>query len=61
MVAQAIVAVKKAGIKIGLSDQAPGDFPECSQFLVEQSIDSISFISEALIRGIKNIAKAEKH
>ena len=59
MIAKAIQSAKKAGIKIGLCGQAPSDFPEFSQFLVEQGIDSISFTPDALIRGIENIAKAE--
>ncbi len=60
LIAQAITAAKKAGIKIGLCGQAPSDFPEFSQFLVELGIDSISFTPDALIKGIENIAKAEK-
>lgn len=59
MIAQAIVAAKNAGIKVGLCGQAPSDFPEFSQFLVEQGIDSISFTPDALIKGIENISKAE--
>lgn len=59
LITQAIVAAKKAGIKIGLCGQAPSDFPEFSQFLVEQGIDSISFTPDALIKGIENISKAE--
>lgn len=59
MIGQAIVAAKKAGIKIGLCGQAPSDFPEFSQFLVEHGIDSISFTPDALIKGIENISKAE--
>jgi pyruvate,water dikinase len=59
LIAQAISSAKKAGIKIGLCGQAPSDFPEFSQFLVEQGIDSISFSPDALIKGIENIAKAE--
>jgi pyruvate, water dikinase len=59
LIAQAITAAKTAGIKIGLCGQAPSDFPEFSQFLVEQGIDSISFTPDALIKGIENIAKAE--
>lgn len=59
MIAQAIAAAKKAGIKIGLCGQAPSDFPEFSQFLVEHGIDSISFTPDSLVKGIENIAKAE--
>jgi pyruvate, water dikinase len=54
-----IKKAKRAGIKIGLCGQAPSDFPEFAQFLVEQGIDSISFNADALLRGIENINKAE--
>jgi pyruvate,water dikinase len=59
LIAQAIAAAKNAGIKIGLCGQAPSDFPEFSQFLVEHGIDSISFTPDALVKGIENISKAE--
>jgi pyruvate,water dikinase len=59
MIAMAIVAAKKAGIKIGLCGQAPSDFSEFAAFLVQEDIDSISFNPDALLQGIENINKAE--
>ncbi|HET9744192.1 MAG TPA: putative PEP-binding protein, partial [Chitinophagaceae bacterium] len=59
MIAAMIDKAKKAGVKIGLCGQAPSDFPEFAQFLVEHDIDSISFNPDALIKGIENIQKAE--
>ena len=59
MIATMISKAKKAGVKIGLCGQAPSDFPEFAQFLVEQEIDSISFNPDALLKGIENINKAE--
>jgi pyruvate, water dikinase len=59
MLSMVIQKAKKAGVKIGLCGQAPSDFPEFAQFLVEQGIDSISFNPDALLRGIDNINKAE--
>ena len=59
MMATAIRKAKKAGVKIGLCGQAPSDYPEFAQFLVEQGIDSISFNPDALIKGIENIHRAE--
>jgi pyruvate,water dikinase len=53
-------SAQKAGVKTGLCGQAPSDFPEYAQFLVENGIDSISFNQDALIQGIENIALAEK-
>ena len=59
MIATMISKAKKAGVKIGLCGQAPSDFPEFAQFLVEQGIDSISFNPDALLKGIENINMAE--
>jgi pyruvate,water dikinase len=51
---------KKTKTHIGLCGQAPSDYPEYAQFLVKNRIDSISFNPDAVIKGIENIAKAEK-
>jgi pyruvate,water dikinase len=59
MLKNVIETAKKCGVKIGLCGQAPSDYPEFAQFLVEQGIDSISFNPDALINGIENINKAE--
>jgi pyruvate, water dikinase len=59
MFATMIAKAKHAGVKIGLCGQAPSDFPEFAQFLVEQGIDSISFNPDALLKGIENINHAE--
>jgi pyruvate, water dikinase len=59
MIALVIKKAKAAGKKIGLCGQAPSDFPEFAQFLVQQGIDSISFNADALLKGIENIKKAE--
>jgi len=58
--ARVIKKAKKANRKIGLCGQAPSDFPEMAQFLVEHGIDSISFNPDAIAKGIENIVKAEK-
>ncbi len=42
MIGTAIRKAKQANVKIGLCGQAPSDYPEFAQFLVEQGIDSIS-------------------
>ncbi len=51
---------KKTGTHTGLCGQAPSDYPEYAKFLVKNGIDSISFNPDALIKGIENIAEAEK-
>lgn len=60
MIKAMIQAAKSAGRKIGLCGQAPSDFPEFAEFLVECGIDSISFNPDALTNGIVNIVAAEK-
>jgi pyruvate,water dikinase len=60
MIGMVIEKAKKAGAKIGLCGQAPSDFPEFAQFLVQKGINSISFNPDALIKGIENIIKAEQ-
>ena len=60
MISMVIRKAKKAGVKIGLCGQAPSDLPEFARFLVEEGINSISFNPDALLKGIKNINKAEK-
>jgi pyruvate,water dikinase len=52
---------KKTGTHTGLCGQAPSDYPEYAQFLVQDGIGSISFNPDALIKGIENIAVAEKN
>lgn len=59
MIAMMIDRAKALHAKIGLCGQAPSDFPEFAQFLVEHGIDSISFNPDSLLKGIENINKAE--
>ena len=60
MIRQVIRSARKAGKKIGLCGQAPSDFPQYAQFLVQEGIDSVSFNPDALLRGIENIRQAEQ-
>jgi len=60
MISAVIQKAKKSGVKIGLCGQAPSDFPEFAQFLIDQGIDSISYNPDALIKGVENMVKAEK-
>lgn len=60
MISMAIKKASATGKHIGLCGQAPSDFPEFTQFLVKQGINSISFNPDALLKGIENINLAEK-
>ncbi len=44
----------------GICGQAPSDFPEFAEFLVEEGIESISLNSDTVIKTILVIAKKEK-
>jgi pyruvate, water dikinase len=60
MIAQAIQRVKAKGRKIGICGQAPSDYPEFAQFLVEQGIDSISLNPDSLLRTLPKLVEAEQ-
>ncbi len=49
-IAQAIRTVKASGRKIGICGQAPSDYPEFAQFLVDQGIDSISLNPDTVLK-----------
>ncbi len=59
MIGMVIEKATEAGIKIGLCGQAPSDYPEFAQFLVQKGISSISFNPDAVFKGIENINAAE--
>jgi pyruvate,water dikinase len=50
MLQMAITACKKADKYIGICGQAPSDYPEITQFLVENGIDSISLNPDSLYK-----------
>ena len=60
LIAQVIDVAKKKGKKIGICGQAPSDFPDFAEFLVECGIDSISLIPDTVIKTRLAIAKKEK-
>jgi len=47
--------------KVGICGQAPSDFPEFAEFLVECGIDSISLNPDTVLKTRLIIAEAEKH
>ncbi len=60
MVKMAIAAAKKHHRKIGICGQAPSDYPEFVQFLVEQGIDSISLNPDSVLKTMLEVAKVEQ-
>jgi pyruvate,water dikinase len=60
MVKMVIDTAKRRGRKIGICGQAPSDFPEFATFLVECGIDSMSLISDTVIKTRLAVAEKEK-
>jgi pyruvate,water dikinase len=60
MLTQVIQAAKTRGRKIGICGQAPSDYPEFAQFLVEQGIDSISLNPDVVLKTTLAILEMEK-
>jgi pyruvate, water dikinase len=60
MVAMAIDAAKRKGRKIGICGQAPSDYPEFAEFLVQKGIDSISLNPDTVIQTTQHILQAEQ-
>ncbi|MBW4423454.1 MAG: phosphoenolpyruvate synthase [Nostoc desertorum CM1-VF14] len=59
MVKMVIESAKKCDRKIGICGQAPSDYPEFAQFLVEQGIDSISLNPDSVLKTMLEVAKVE--
>jgi len=60
LVAQVIKVAKEKGRKIGICGQAPSDFPEFAEFLVECGIDSMSLTPDTIIKTRLAVAAKEK-
>ena len=59
MMKMAIEACKKAGKYVGICGQAPSDFPEITEWLVEQGIESMSLNPDSLLRMTKVVLETE--
>ncbi|MDD5110106.1 MAG: phosphoenolpyruvate synthase [Patescibacteria group bacterium] len=60
LVAQVIRVAKKNGKKIGICGQAPSDFPDFAEFLVEEGIDSVSLNPDTVVKTTLAILKTEE-
>ncbi|MDH4122909.1 MAG: phosphoenolpyruvate synthase, partial [Thermoplasmata archaeon] len=60
MIKSVIETAKKQKRKIGICGQAPSDFPDFAEFLVECGIDSISLNPDTVIKTKLRIADKEK-
>ena len=59
LVANVIGAAKAKGRKIGICGQAPSDYPEFAQFLVQQGIDSLSLNPDAVVKTTLAVLEME--
>jgi len=60
MVKQVIEVARKNNVKIGICGQAPSDYPEFAEFLVECGINSISLNPDTVIKTTTAILEVEK-
>ena len=59
MIAKVIAVCREKGRKIGICGQAPSDYPEFAQFLVEQGIHSISLNPDTVLKTTLAILQTE--
>jgi pyruvate,water dikinase len=60
MITQVIKVCREKHRKIGICGQAPSDYPEFAQFLVEQGIDSISLNPDTVMKTTLTILEKEQ-
>jgi pyruvate,water dikinase len=60
MIAQVIRTAKAKGRKIGICGQAPSDYSDFAQFLVEKGIDSISLSPDVALKTTLAILEMER-
>jgi len=60
LIKEIIQIANKRGKKIGICGQAPSDFPDFAEFLVECGINSISLNPDAVVKTRLTIAEKEK-
>ena len=61
LIRQLITTAKRTKTKVGICGQAPSDFPEFAEFLVECGIDSISLIPDSIIKTTIAVNNKEKN
>ncbi|HEX5000783.1 MAG TPA: phosphoenolpyruvate synthase [Terriglobia bacterium] len=56
-IAEVIERAHAAGVKVGICGQAPSDYPEFAQFLMDHGIDSISLNPDSVLGIIQKLAR----
>lgn len=60
MISHVIRAARASGRKIGICGQAPSDYPEFAEFLVEHGIDSVSLNPDSVFKTTATIVEVEQ-
>jgi len=60
LVSSVIKTARAHGVKIGICGQAPSDYPEFAQFLVEEGIDSMSLNPDAVMKTMVKVVEIEQ-
>ena len=59
LISQLIKTAHENNTPVGICGQAPSDYPDFVEFLVNEGIDSISLTPDSMLRAKKNVADAE--
>jgi len=59
MIRDLISRAHAAGRPVGICGQAPSDYPDFAEFLVEAGIDSISVTPDSVLRTLEHVARTE--
>jgi pyruvate,water dikinase len=59
LIRMAVEACRRNGIHSGLCGQAPSDYPEMAEFLVEIGIDSMSLIPDSVLKTTRRVLEIE--
>ncbi len=60
MIRQTVVGARRNHRHSGICGQAPSDYPEMVEYLVELGIDSISVTPDTLLQVMRNVAAVEQ-
>ncbi|MFO7561516.1 MAG: phosphoenolpyruvate synthase [Enhygromyxa sp.] len=59
-IAEVIERAQRVGCKVGICGQAPSDYPEFAQFLVEHGIDTISLNPDSVVEVILRLTEEQR-
>ena len=60
MIRQTVAGARRHGRHVGICGQAPSDYPEMAEFLVELGIESISLNPDALLKTMRHVLAVEQ-